>query len=250
MPLPTPGPRPSPYRSAKANKDEAKWWIVVAALTGGVLALTEGFRWDGWVSMHPMQPVHLYGPSGEYTWMPLHDLDLETATWAHKAFVREEEGPAWGHLERAPLDRRGGTYSVMLGGGDIVSEDRSARFGFLSHIELGFAPVHTLAVLLDIGLGWSQNAASGTVFESRTAVELQLFLPSHVVHPGLYGELGLGFREEDLPPYSDNGATLYAGGGALVQLELTARLALTVRAGATRLYGQIGSEIVGGLSIY
>src|SRR5262249_61036315 len=51
----------SAYTSAKTSKDEAKWWIVVAAVTGVVLAATEGARWDGWVAMHPDQPVHLYG---------------------------------------------------------------------------------------------------------------------------------------------------------------------------------------------
>ena len=66
-PEPGPGPpfgRPSPFHTAKGNKDEAKWWIVVAAVTGVVLAVTEGTRWDGWVRMHPDQPVHLFGPDG------------------------------------------------------------------------------------------------------------------------------------------------------------------------------------------
>ena len=164
--------------------------------------------------------------------------------------MREEEGPPWTRLDRAPRDRRGGTYSVLLGAADIQSEDKTSRYGFLAHLEIGFAPVHTLAALLDIGLGWAQNAVGGTIFESRSAVELQLFLPSHGIHPGLYGEIGLGFRQEDYPPYTDGGATLYAAGGAIVQLELTTRLTLTVRGGATTVYGQVGSEVVGGLSIY
>jgi hypothetical protein len=243
--------RPSPWRSAKGDKEDSKFWIVVAAFAAVGLAVTEGARWDGWVSMHPMQPVHLYGPMGEYTWVPLAQLDPQTAAWARKAFVREEEGPPWGHVERAPLDRRGGTYSLLLGAGAIVSEDGKAYTGFLSHIELGFAPVQTLVCLLDIGLGWSDNAIGSTIFESRTALELQLYLPGmRVIHPGVYGELGLGYRAEDYPPYTDSGATIYAAGGGIVQLELTTRLAITVRGGATAIYDRVGGELVGGLSIY
>jgi hypothetical protein len=252
-PAPVSGPpvgRPAPFSTAKTQKQDAKWWIILAAATGVVLAATEGVRWDGWVAMHPDQPVHLFGPDGAYTWLPLSQLDLETASWAQKAVVREDEGPPWTRLERAPLDRRGGTYSVLLGAGDIVAADHSSRVGFLAHIELGYAPLHTLAALLDLGLGWSDDPAGATVFESRTALELQLFLPARIIHPGVYGELGMGFRKEDLMPGTDNGATLYAAAGGILQLELTARLALTVRAGAASVYGQVGSELVGGISIY
>jgi hypothetical protein len=246
----TPVGAPNPYNTAKGSKEQAKWWIVVAAITGVVLAATEGMRWDGWVAMHPEQPVHLYGPYGEYTWVPLSRLDVQTALWASKAFVREGEGPPFRELERAPLNRRGGTYSILLGAGDIASQAPTSQLGFMAHIELGFAPVHTLVAQLDVGLGWAQNAVGGTVFENRDAVELQLFLPSRTIHPGVYGEIGLGFRQEDLPPFSNNGVSLYAAGGGIVQLEITARLALTVRGGVASLYNQIGPELVGGVSIY
>jgi len=235
--------------TAKADADEAKFWIVLAALTAVGLAATEGSRYDGWVAMHPMQPVHLYGVDGSYTWMPLAQLDPPTAAWAAKAFVREEEGPPWQHLERAPLDRVGGTYSLLLGGGGLVDTDGTLRPGFLAHIELGIAPIQELVVLLDIGLGIA-SAPANTLFENRDAIEMQVFpfRGLRPFHPGVYGELGIGWRKEDDP--DSRSTTIYAGGGALLQVELTTRLALTLRAGVVTEYDHTGAELVGGLSIY
>src|SRR5215470_9951630 len=235
--------------TAKADADEAKFWIVLAALTAVGLAATEGARYDGWVAMHPMQPVHLYGADGSYTWVPLAQLDPPTAAWAAKAFVREEEGPPWHHLARAPLDRHGFTYSLLLGGGSLIDADGSRQSGFLSHIELGYAPIHELVVLLDVGLGFAE-APTQTLFESRTAAELQLypFAALRPIHPGVYAEIGMGFRSEDNPDVDS--ATLYYAAGGILQLELTTRLAITVRGGVTAVYHEAGAEIVGGLSIY
>lgn len=245
-------PVPAPVAGTAAGaKEQSKWWLVVAAVVAIAFAASEGSRWDGWVAMHPMQPVHLYGPRGEYSWVPLAQLDAQTAAWAQKAYVREEEGPAWRFLERAPLDRVGFTYSLLLGAGSLVSEDGSTPYGFLSHIELGFAPIQNLVFLADFGLGWADNSQSNTLFESRSGLQVQAYLPPfRPLHLGLYGTIGLGFRDEDYPPYTDSGATLYYAGGGIVQLELTTRLALTVRGGATHLYHAWGSEISIGVSIY
>jgi len=244
LPIGRPG-RPS----AKASADEAKLWIVLAALTAVGLAATEGARYDGWVAMHPMQPVHLYGVDGSYTWVPLAQLDPPTAAWAAKAFVREEEGPPWQKLERAPLDRAGGTYSLLLGGGGLVDNDGALRPGFLAHIEFGIAPIQELVVLLDIGLGIAE-APDRTLFENRDAVEMQVFPFAGLrpFHPGVYGELGIGYRTEDDP--DSRSTTIYAGGGALLQVELTTRLALTLRAGVASAYDQVGGELLAGVSIY
>lgn len=235
--------------TAKAKTDNAKVWIVIAAFTAVGLAVTEGMRYDGWVAMHPMQPVHLFGADGSYTWVPLAQLDPQTAAWSAKAFVRREEGPPWLELGRAPLDRRGGTYSLLLGTGGLVDADGSLQNGFLAHIELGFAPIQELVILLDVGLGFAE-APDSTLYESRTAAELQLypFANLHTIHPGVYGEIGLGYRSQDNPDI-DTSSLYYAGGGIL-QLELTTRLALTVRGGVASMYHTVGGEIVGGLSIY
>jgi hypothetical protein len=248
---PLPGPPVGVAGSSppKANVKDSKLWIVVAAITALGLAATEGERFDGWVRLHPMYPVHLYGPGGEYTWMPLAQIDPGTAAWARKAFVREGEGP-WQRLGRAPLDRVGFSYALFLGAGQIPSRDGTSAGGFQSHIQLGVFPLQQLGVLFDIGLGWSEDMAGTTVFDSRSSVELQLLpIALGALHAGGFGQLGIGYRAED-GPYSGESAGPAIGGGGLVQIELTTRLALTARAGVTAVYGQQIGELLLGLSIY
>src|SRR5690606_27728348 len=121
----------------------------------GALVFTEGTRYDGWVGLHPMHPVHLYGPGGEYTWMPLAHLTPEVAAWADAAVVRQEEGP-WRQLGRAPLNRRGLTYSLLLGGGEVSLIGDDPQPGFAGHIQFGFFPTQEVGVQLDLGFGWAE----------------------------------------------------------------------------------------------
>src|SRR5262249_5128141 len=107
---------PPAYRpqTAKSSAGEAKWWLGVAAIAAVALVFTEGLRYDGYVQLNPMHPIHLFGPNGEWTWVPLAQLDQGAVGWAQKAFIRPSEGP-WTELERAPLDRVGFTYNLLLG---------------------------------------------------------------------------------------------------------------------------------------
>ncbi|WP_428265243.1 hypothetical protein [Haliangium sp.] len=234
-------------KAAKAAADDSKAWLIVAAALGVGLAVTEGARFDGWVKLHPMHPVHLYGPNGEYTWVPLAQLDPGTAAWASKAFVRETEGP-WDRLERAPLDRRGWTYAVLLGSGEITAAD-GTKSGFMGHVQFGYFPVQTVGILVDIGVGWRNDDRAETIYDSRWALELQaLPLAAGPIHGGLFGQFGAATRLDDGPGPDRSGNLL--GGGALVQLDLTTYLALTARAGVTYLYGEPVSDLTLGLSIY
>jgi hypothetical protein len=237
--------------AAKSLKDEAKWWIAIAAITAVGLAVTEGMRYDGWVELSPQHPVHLFGPGGEWSWVPLGELDAGAAAWARKAFVREREGP-WRRLGRAPLDRVGLTYSLLLGTGEVPRFDGEKQPGFLSHIQLGFFPLQELGLLLDIGLGWRDDQDYTDVFHSRYSFELQLLpLSAGRFHAGGYAQIGAAYRFEDLPDGSgvDRASTLF-GAGAMAQIELTTRLAITVRGGVDLFGGNRGSEIVAGVSIY
>jgi len=239
-----------PYRpSAQSKKEDAKVWIIIAAVAAVTLAFTEGLRYDGWVRLHPMHPVHLYGPFGEYTWVPLAQLTPEQAAWARKAFVRPTEGP-WQTLGRAPLNRVGGTYSLLLGGGEISSYDGAERAGFLSHIQFGGFFTPGVGLLLDIGLGWRNDGDRADVFDSRWALEVQA-LPVDLgkLHLGFFVDGGLAARFEDIPQGADRLSWLL-GGGAMVQLELTTRLAITARAGLIGLHEELASEFGVGIAIY
>jgi len=240
-----------PFRGnlAKAKADDSKAWIVIAGLAAFGLAVTEGARYDGWVRLHPMHPVHIYGPYGEYTWVPLAQLDPETARWARKAYVRDSEGP-WAPLGRAPLDRVGLSYSFYLGAGEFESADQSDNTGFMSHIQFGVFPAQELGVQLDIGLGWTDNQSGNTIFDSRYALELDVLpVSAQRLHAGVFGQGGMSARFEDGFDGEDKTSPFF-GGGALLQLEITTRLALSARAGMSHLYGDWVSDFGLGLSIY
>jgi len=238
----------SSNKLAKIKAEKAKDWVILAALAAIGLAATEGARYDGWVKLHPMHPVHIYGPGGEYGWVPLAQLDADTAAWAQKAFVRPQEGP-WTPLGRAPLNRRGWTYSVLLGSGEIPSTTGSNAAGFMSHIQLGHFPTRDVGVLFDIGLGWRDDETAKSVFNSRFALELQVLpVSAGRIHAGVFGQGGTAARFDD-GPGDDSRGVLYGGGGIL-QLELTTRLAITARAGLTVVHDETLSDFGVGLSIY
>ena len=240
-----------------AAKD-AKVWIIVAVAAGVALAVTEGSRFDGWVDLHPMHPVHLYGPYNEYMVVPMAQITPELAAWAQKAYVRPNEGP-WQNATRAPLNREGLTYSVLLGSGQIPSGQEAAAGittdtaepGFLGHIQFGVYLSKVTGVVLDFGLGWRSNEFDNTVFEARNAVEIQhIPFSAGILHFGGYGQIGIGLRAED-GPYDTIAKRAFIGGaGVLAQIELTTRLAITGRAGYTRIFGEDTAEAGIGISVY
>lgn len=233
---------------AESKSDSAKAWFIVAGIAAVALAATEGARYDGWVRLHPMQPVHLYGPYGEYTVMPLAHIDQQTAAWASSAYVREGEGP-WQKLGRAPLNRQGFTYSLLFGQGQVPIEGIGTELGFLGHIQFGYFFNKFIGLNLDIAMGWTDDGAGNTVFNSRTGLELQGYpVNAGPLHAGLYGQIGVAGRSDDGIGVDDSSNVL--GGGAQLQLEWTTRLAVTARAGIARLFGENASEITLGLSIY
>lgn len=243
----SPGPRAA--SSAKSASDHAAFWILVAAGVAVGMAVTEGTRYDGWLELHPMHPVHLYGWDGSYTWMPLAHITPETAAWTRKAIVRESEG-AWRPLGRAPLNRRGWTYSMLIGTAETpIAQGPNAR-SFTSHIQFGRFVSQEMGVVFDLSMGWSESEISELIYDSRSAVELQyLPLSAGRLHAGGFGQIGAGYRLDDNVQGTDRSGFLFGGGG-LLQLELTTRLTLTARAAVTMLYGEATSDFTAGLSIY
>ncbi len=233
---------------AAANKESAKAALVIGAIAATALAFTEGVRYDGWVAVHPMHPVHLWGPNGEYTWMPLADVTPEVAAWADHAALRRYEGP-WQPLGRRPLDRQGFTYSLLLGSSEIALIGDDPKPGFLGHVQFGYFPLHQLGVQADVAWGWGNDDLGITIFDGRYSLELDVLpLDAGIFHAGGYGQLGLAYRSDDGIQHSDQDTLLGIGG--LLQLELTTRLALTLRAGQTWVHDEGLSELTFGVSIY
>ena len=233
---------------AQSKKESAKAVLVIAAIVAGSLALTEGIRYDGWVAVHPMHPVHLWGPNGEYTWMPLAHVTPEVAAWADKAVIREHEGP-WQPLGRAPLDRQGFTFSLLLGSGEIALIGDDPKPGFLGRFQVGYFPLKQLGIQADFAYGWGEDDIGATIFDGRYSLEVDaLPLDAGIFHAGGYGQIGLAYRSDDGIQHDDQD-TLF-GVGLLGQLELTTRLALTLRAGQTWVHDESLSELTFGVSIY
>ena len=229
-------------------KGQAIAYLAIAVTAAIVLAATEGERYDGWVQVHPMTPVHLWGPGG-YTVLPLAQIDPATAAWATRAAIRPNEGP-WRELGRAPFDREGWSYSVLLGASDVVSADGSVGTGAGGHIMIGGYPSHRFGVMGDFDFAWGPNQLQQTNFAARASLELDV-LPIDLgpLHGGLYGELGFVHRTEDGIPNAD--ASSGRGElGTLIQVAINTRLALTARIGLGEELGARMRDICFGLSIY
>ena len=229
--------------------------IILAAVALVAVAGVEGSRFDGWVRLHPMHPVHLIGKDGSQAVMPLAWIDPQAAAFTEKAIVRPNEGP-WYELDRKPLTR-GGTYGVYGGYGSSRSVYGDVNAGPSFVIQGGYFPVQQIGILATIEFMWRDNRYNGTLFESRYLAEVQA-LPLVVgpLHAGVYGGYGLAYRWEDTPigtvtnqGNGNDGSTAMTGGGML-QIDLHTRIALTARMGVVQSHGDHQTDAVVGISVY
>lgn len=235
--------------SGSDGKAEAIAIIVAAVLVLFIVAGIEGSRFDGYSQIHPMHPVHLFGKNGEYTVMPLAWIDQNAAAWTEKAVLIPNEGP-WRTLQRAPLWRDGMTYGVYAGTGTFYSAygDRGAGPSFT--IQAGYFFNQWVGILGDVMFGWRDNRVGDTAFETRTMLELQaLPLRAGIFHAGAYAGIGHAWRFEDNVAGGDAGTAAFSG-GAMFQLDINTRIALTARFGVTRVYDQRTTDLVFGMSVY
>jgi hypothetical protein len=229
--------------------------LFVAATALVTAAVVEGARFDGFAQLHPMHPVHLIGRSGGYTMLPLAWIDADAAAWAETAVVLPNEGP-WRLLERAPLSRQGLTYGMYGGSGSLRSADGTLAMGPAWTVQLGGFLTQQVGIVASLFFGWRDNQLGATLFETRTTAELQVLpIQLGILHAGLYGGGGIAHRFEDAIRLGDR---LVAGdqttgalvGGAMLQLDVNTRIALTGRIGLARAHGEQMSDILIGISVY
>jgi hypothetical protein len=234
------------------GKAEAIAIIVTAVVILFVAAGVEGARFDGYADIHPMTPVHLFGRDGGYTVLPLAWIDPQTAQWADHAIVRSTEGP-FNPLERAPLDRVGFTYAMMTGLGTYHSVDGTTATGAATEIQAGFFPDQRIGLVGSMFFGWRDNTGGDTLFDARYTVQLHAYpVQAGSLHLGLYGGGGGAYRWEDFNGVqgAGNESSIALVGGALLQLDINTRLALTARLGATYAHGEQMDDALIGLSVY
>jgi hypothetical protein len=69
------------------------------------------------------------------------------------------------------------------------------------------------------------------------------------VHLGLYGGAGWAYRAEDGIPGGNASSTALTG-GAMLQLDVNTRIALTARLGVAQAHGEYMKEALFGLAVY
>ncbi|MBK6848859.1 MAG: hypothetical protein IPG96_15430 [Proteobacteria bacterium] len=228
--------------------------VAVATVAGIALAATEGARFDGWARLGSTHPVHLIGPKEEHRWVPLNQLGPSHAEWAKQALVSPVEGLVV-ELQRAPLDRKGWAYAVELGASQLSTLTRGAPWGFASHIVFGGFPLQQLGILGGTELAWGQNSLGFDVLNARLLLEAQV-LPLRLtrLHAGVYGQGGYDWLIEESARGTAARGSGFLGAGALLQLDVTTRLALTMRTGfAAPLRadgGQLVPSVMAGFAVY
>jgi hypothetical protein len=196
--------------------------MAVGAATG--LAVTEGLRYDGHVQLHPQQPVHLRESGGERP-IPLAALTPADVAGSDEAVVMDDE--AWGFrfAGRRPLDRHGLAFKVELGSLTSLCACYSAA-GLASNIQFGYFPHHRAGILGTLTLGGGTSALAHTFQRHSANLEVQVFpLSWWRLHLGAFGHGGVQLASDEFGERS--GPAL--GGGVLLEIALTTRLALSGR---------------------
>jgi hypothetical protein len=209
------------------GKDDLIALLVVFAVlaTVGMIA-TEGVRYDGTVAMYPWQGVHLKNANGQEREVPLAQLTQADVTTSSEAVVMDDEG--WGlmRLGRAPLNRQGFAWKMNLG----ILHSTCACLdgnGFAADIQLGYFPHPMLGLLADWSPAGGSDVNGDSFSRHNLALEAQFFpLGIGRLHLGGFGHAGVVYAD-DATGGARHGAAF--GGGAMLELALTTRLALTAR---------------------
>lgn len=231
-PIPPPRAAP-PGRGGKVGntggggKDELVALIVVLAVlaTVGMIA-TEGVRYDGTVAMYPWQGVHLKNAGGQEREVPLAQLTQADVASSSEAVVKDDEGWGMMRLGRAPLDRRGFAWKMNLGILHSTCACLDAD-GVAADIQLGYFPHPMIGILADWSPAGGSDVNGDSFSRHGLALEAQFFpLGVWRLHLGGFGHAGVVYAD-DAAAGARHGAAF--GGGAMLELALTTRLALTAR---------------------
>jgi len=201
--------------------------VVVAAIAVTVgAAATEGARYDGKVVMAPNQNVYLKRSGGGEMVQPLDALAAQDLAGVTSVEVSDAEGYGLMLLGRDPLNRKG--FAFKFDGGSMGTRlDGFGGRGAGANIQVGGFFNKHLGLLLTSSLTGGTDGSARGFFRSVFGAELQGFLPGlGPLHLGGFGNVGALNREID---NAGSVSGMSFGAGALVEIELTTRLALDFR---------------------
>jgi uncharacterized membrane protein YgcG len=203
--------------------------IVIGVAIGVGYAGGEALRFDGYAQMAPEQPVHLQDGFGQKRELPLAALSPADVAETVEAKVMDDEGYGIDRLDRVPLDRRGLTFKLDSGE-TTFGLGPASFYGPTATMQLGYFFTRQVGLLMNVALGGSTDDQGMIVTRHTFNLELQdLPLANGRWHAGWYADAGLALAGLTSSNLASGPA---AGGGALVEMDLTSRMALTLRAGA------------------
>jgi hypothetical protein len=151
--------------------------------------------------------------------------DRPTSPAWKRGWCRDDEGYGLWRLDRAPLDRKGFAFKVDLGG--IRTLDHDFMSGFASHIQVGYFPHRRFGLLAGASLAGLEDAAGDSVARHALTAEAQFYpLSWKRLHLGAAAHVGSAVVPRE--GFHEFGA-LTTGAGALLEIALTTRLAITAR---------------------
>jgi hypothetical protein len=230
-----PAAAPAPTRTPRtgggsSSNDELVAYAVIAVAVAALAAVgagvTEGMRFDGDIAAAPQQYVYLQDDRGGERAVPLWALTPADVAGTEKAVLRDDEGYGLVLIERGPLNRKGFSFKVDAGSLSTEVGD-TTPWGFASHIQLGYFPHKRFGLLAGASLAGT-TGEDGFARHAVTA-EAQIFpLNLWRFHLGgaFYG--GSAVAPRDLDGGEVWGVPIL-GGAAILEIELTTRLALTAR---------------------
>jgi hypothetical protein len=213
--------------------------VVAAAATVAVtVGITEGARFDGWMAAPPEHPMLLVDGDGRRHWTRLEELSRDDLRRVDRAVLPDLAGDLY-RLERHPLDRQGFVYQLELGAESTPLGGSGAALS--GRAGLGYMPDQLYGVLVGAAFSSARPpggdgaaiATSEATFDYRTFLQGECWpLAVGRLHAGPYAELGYAWAlADDLLGSREVHGPMVALGGAL-QLDVTTRLAMTLRLGA------------------
>lgn len=241
-------------KSGGGGKDDLAVFLIVLAVVATVgMVATEGARYDGHVALYPWQNVYLKDTRGQVREVPLAQLTPADAATAREAMVMDDEGWGMMRLGRRPLDRKGFAFKLNLGGFHSSSsalDGDGAAFG----VQLGYFPHRMVGILGSWNIAGGSDAIGDSFSRNNVALEAQVIpLSLWRLHLGGFAHAGMQYAH-DTPGGTRDGQAF--GGGVLLELALTTRLALSFRADHTSAKvgpdggWQAGQTYTAGVSIY
>lgn len=214
---------------------------VVLAAIAVVMAISlvssEGMRFDGIAQMSPWQPVHLKQRGGGELVIALGDLTPVAIDGAVEAKVMDDEGYGIRTLEHLRLDRSWAPVFKLDAGSMTFARGDAVHSGFVSDMQFGLFVRPWLGLLLTAGVGGAGDEYGATLTRHTFGFELQsLPLAAGPFQFGGYVNVGyaaIASTAQGSGPAEWGNAI---GGGLLGELQVTSRLALTLRAGANEAF--------------